>query len=146
MEEDLSAKYGKNNICMEAFMWQITVVCFAAAIFFLLCGEIGCAIGCLIIWKLISLVYNKYQSRQKKGKRRSRNPIWLEKFSRECETSNRIQTMEYQEEMRMYHALMEEAKRAREAADRMDGYRRNDLLRQAQNLEYEAQKHYRSII
>lgn len=54
--------------------------------------------------------------------------------------------IDYQTNMKIYRNMMKEVEELKRKANSTSGYKRNELLKQADRLERDAQKHYRSLI
>lgn len=77
-----------------------------------------------------------------KEKKKSSADRWYEERHREIQ----LDQADYQMNMEIYRKMMKNVDDLKREANATSGYRRNDLLREADNLKREAQKHYRSLI
>ena len=67
---------------------------------------------------------------------------WLNERNRET----RADFYDYQTNMEIYKSMMHEAENLRRKANSARGYERNELLKQAERMERDAKKHYRSLV
>lgn len=77
-----------------------------------------------------------------KSKKKSSADRWYEERHAEIQ----LDQIDYKTNMEVYRIMMKQAEDLKREARSLSGYKRNDMLKKADELEREAGKHYRSII
>ena len=99
--------------------------------------------GILGFFALVILIIVPIVAQLKMGKKSQESADrWLK--NRLVET--RADQMDYQTNMEIYRNMMKEVELLKRKANSTGGYERNQLLKQADRLERDAQKYYRSLI
>lgn len=119
--------------------WICIVVCILLVAF---CGS-SSEEGVLGFFALAILIIIPIAFRLKIGKTSKESADkWLK--NRRIET--RADQIDYQTNMEIYRNMMKEVESLKRKANSTGGYERNQLLKQADQLERDAQKYYRSLI
>lgn len=124
---------------LKRLYWICILVCILLVIFYGSSSEEGIlgffALAILIIVPIVAQLKMGKKSQESADR-------WLK--NRLVET--RADQMDYQTNMEIYRNMMKEVELLKRKANSTGGYERNQLLKQADRLERDAQKYYRSLI
>lgn len=124
---------------MKKLYWICVLMCVLLVAFF----DSSSMAGALGFFALAFLIIVPLAIRLKIGKStKASADAWLQ--DRRIETN--ADFVDYQTNMGIYQNMKKEAESLRRKAGSAGGYERKELLKQADRLERDAQKYYRSII
>ena len=124
---------------LKKLYWICVLVCILLVTF---CGS-SSAEGTLGFFALAILIIVPIVSKLKMGKKSQESADrWLKNRRVEIHADQ----IDYQTNMEIYRNMMKEVESLKRKANSTGGYERNQLLKQADRLERDAQKYYRSLI
>ena len=124
---------------LKRLYWICILVCILLVIF---CGS-SSEEGILGFFALAILIIVPIVAQLKMGKKSQESADrWLKNRLVETHADQR----DYQTNMEIYRNMMKEVELLKRKANSTGGYERNQLLKQADRLERDAQKYYRSLI
>lgn len=124
---------------MKKFYWTCVLICAVM----MMVGGSSSSVGALGFFALAILLIVPISIKLKMGKSSQKSAdAWLTERNRET----RADLYDYQTNMEIYKSMMREAEILKRKANSARGYERKELLKQAERMERDAQKHYRSLI
>lgn len=122
---------------LKRIYWICILVCVCLVVF---CGESSNE-GVLGFFALAILIVVPVAVRSRKTSRNSADE-WLKNRRTEIHADQ----IDYQTNMEIYRNMMRKAELLKRQANSTGGYERNQLLKEADRLERDAKKYYRSLI
>lgn len=124
---------------LKELYWICILVCILLVIF---CGS-SSEEGMLGFFALAILIIVPIVFQLNMGKKSQESADrWLKNRRAEIQADQ----IDYQTNMEIYRSMMKEVESLKRKANSTGGYERNQLLKQADRLERDAQKYYRSLI